>query len=216
MKKIWMILTALLLLSALLLSGAAAEEHDEGSIPGSRTIAERLPRVRDIWDEKEAEIYAITLWPMISNDPLPEGSREINYDKRENSYHFMILDENRCACYTADFFSNGVVQQLHSFDPDKTAEALELVTYRDASELADGSWDAAGEQISEQVEKLAPGLLKLMEPLCLDCIRDTGDRQELTVFAAPLDPEWKTCLSIGAILYPDNRCELKSFSLYAD
>ena len=214
MKKIWMILTALLLLSALLLSGAAAEEPDGGSIPGSRTLAERLPRVRDVWDEQEAENYAIALWPRISNDPLPEGRREVSFDKRDNSYHFLIKDENLCVLYTASFLSNGVVQEISSHEPATAAERHENVTYRDGPELEANRWDTARKQIAEQAEELAPGILEQVEPLYVNDFRDYGDRQVLMVYASPLDPECDTHLRIEAVLYQDDRCELKGFSIF--
>ena len=213
MKKIFLILVciALALLPA---CPTLAEEGDETyawSEPGEKNFISVLPARREIRDEAEAYAYALELWPMISSKPLPEGTRELDIDRHDTSYHFAILNMDDQAQYNVGFLSSGVIQHISRRDKDPLRFSGER---KEGSGLDAGAWEKAKGAITEWVEKISPGVLELVEPLNVYSILDNGETQRLFISALPLDPEYDGNLHIVAILYADGRCEVIDYSCY--
>lgn len=208
-------MTAILMVLALLLACTAlAEEGDETyawSEPGETNFISALPALREIPGEAEAYAYALELWPVISAEPLPEGTRELDIDRHDTSYHFAILNMDDQAQYNVGFLSNGVVQHISRKDKDPLRYTGER---KDGSGLDAGAWEKAKETIAEWVEKLSPGVLDLVEPLKVWSVLDNGETQRLFISALPLDAAYDGSLHIVAILYADGRCEVIDYSCY--
>ena len=213
MKKTALILVCLAM--ALLLCGPGlTEDEDEPymwSEPGLRYIVNELAPQREIHDEKEAEAYAEELWSLLSDSPIPEGTKEMLFDQHDRSYHFSINNEDNMALYNAGFLSNGVIQHISVTDTDPERYSG---TRKDGTELDAETWEKAKEQITAWVEKVSPGILKLVEPLTAYSVLDNGKTMRLFVAAMPLDAELAGSINIVAILYPDGRCEIIDYSCY--
>ena len=151
------------------------------------------------------------LWPLLSSEPLPEGERSLNVDEHDMSYHIAINNEEGRDLYTANFLSNGVIQQIGYNDLDDRKYSG---TRMDGADLDEADWEQAKGQLTAQLEKLAPGVLELLEPLHVDDYIDVGDKQYLFIYASPLDPDYDVVTCIIAVRYPDGRCELMDYSCY--
>ena len=213
MKKIFLILVCMTLALSLACP-ALAEEGDETyawSEPGEKNFIGALAARREIRDEAEAYAYALELWPLISDEPLPEGTRELDIDRHDTSYHFSILNMDDQAQYNVGFLSNGVIQHISKKDKDPLRYTGER---KEGSALDDGTWEKAKDAITEWVEKVSPGVLELVEPLKVYSVLDNGETQRLFISALPLDPEYDGNLHIVVILYADGRCEVTDYSCY--
>ena len=190
------------------------DEEDEAfywSDPEEKYIAELLAPLKEIHNEAEAEAYMEELWPLLSSEPLPEGERSLNVDEHDMSYHIAINNEEGRDLYTANFLSNGVIQQIGYNDLDDRKYSG---TRMDGADLDEADWEQAKNQLTAQLEKLAPGVLELLEPLHVDDYIDVGDKQYLFIYASPLDPDYDVVTCIIGIRYPDGRCELMDYSCY--
>lgn len=211
MKKICAILLCLAL--ALSLTGSAVAEEDlTWTEPGLNYIAEQLAPQKEIHDEKEAEAYADSLWPLLTDEPLPGGNREMAVDHHDNSYHYGIYTADGIALYNVGFLSNGVIMHISCRvnDPRRYADDAR----KDPSELDPKVWEQAKARISEWVEKVSPGVLALLQPMDVYSVIDVGDRQYLFIAAMPLDAENDGCLSIIAIVEADGSVRIMDYSLY--
>lgn len=189
-------------------------EDDEAfcwSDPDEKYIAELLAPLKEIRDEKEAEAYMKELWPLLSSEPLPEGELSINVDEHDMSYHMSINNEEGRDLYTANFLSNGVIQQIGYNDLDDRKYSGSRM---DGADLDGAVWEQAESQLAAQLEKLAPGVLELLEPLQVEEYIDVGDKQYLFIYTAPLDPDYDVVTCIIAVLYPEGNCELMDYSCY--
>ena len=192
----------------------SAEETDESymwSEPGVRYVVYALAPQKEIHDEAEAYAYALELWPLISAEPLPDGTRELDIDHHDTSYHFAIKDQDDMSLYNVGFLSNGVIQHISLRDSDPDRYSGER---KDGTGLDSETWEKAKGWISDWVEKASPGILELVEPLSVYSILDNGDKQRLFISAMPLDPEDGGNINIIAILYADGRCEIIDYSCY--
>ena len=164
MKKIFLIfmITALALSLACPALAGEGDETYAWSEPGEKNFVGMLAARREIRDEAEAYAYALELWPLISADPLPEGTRELDIDRHDTSYHFAILNMDDQAQYNVGFLSNGVIQHISKKDKDPLRYTGER---KEGSALDDGTWEKAKGAITEWVEKVSPGVLELVEPL---------------------------------------------------
>jgi len=137
----------------------------------------------------------------------------MNVDQADNSYHFGVFDENDMNLYTANFLSNGLVQEFGFSDND--ARWYTPGMYTNPEEVPDGeAWEKAQVSLAETIEKVNPGIMALVGPMRVFRIFDVGDRMYLLIVADPLDPDYECGMDIIAILYPDGRCELRDFSCY--
>ena len=194
--------------------GSAAEEEEPltWSEPGLRYIAGMLAPQREIRNEEEARAYAEELCPMMGVGPLPEGSWEIRVDLHDGSWHCSIMDEESAELYGAHFLSNGVIQMLTYPDPDprRFSEGVR----REGPELDTAAWEQVKPGVIEWVEKIAPGILELTEPLDAYSAIDTGEKQYLFASALPLDPELDGCIHMIIVLYGDGHFEIMDYSCY--
>ncbi len=196
-------------------SGEMDRKSDESfkwSDPDEKYLSSLLSPVRDIRNEEEAEAYARELWVMMSDRPLPEGDWEILLDQHDNSWHCGLFNEERRELYGVSFLDNGVIQQIDDLtpDPDWNSEGVR----KESSELDAGRWEQAKEQIVEWLNKAAPGVLNLVEPMSVDSVMDVAGKQYLTIHAEPLDPEMSSGLNLYVVLYEDGHCEIKEYSCY--
>ena len=189
-------------------------EDDEAyywSDPDEKYVAELLAPLKEIHDEKEAEAYMKELWPLLSSEPLPEGELSINVDEHDMSYHMSIDNEAGRNLYTANFLSNGVIQEIGYNDLDDRKYSGSRM---DGADLDETVWEQAKGQLTEQIEKLAPGVLELLEPLKVEDYIDVGDKQYLYIYAMPLDPAYDVATCIIAVLDAEGNCELMDYSCY--
>ena len=214
--KKWFVLAmaAVMLLAACgsLAEPAETEEPFLWSWPGKYLTDDLEPRA-DIRDAKEAEAYAEEIWPLISDEPLPEGERRMNIDEHDQSYHFDIHDAEGIPLYNANFLSNGLIQQIGFTDAD-LSRAVEQGVRRGGDELEADRWESARKQLEEQTEKVEPGILALVEEMEVYSMIDAGDKLYLMIYAAPKDPEKESGLNLTGILYEDGTCKLMDFSCY--
>jgi len=214
--KKWLVLVTavvmLLIACGSLAEPAETEEPFMWSWPGKYLTDALEPRA-DIRDAKEADAYAEEIWALISDDPLPEGEREMNIDEHDQSYHFDIHDAEGIALYNANFLSNGVIQQIGYTDVD-LARAVEQGVRRSGDELEADRWEPARKQLEEQAETIAPGIMELVETPEVYAMIDAGDKLYLMIYAAPKDPEYESGLNLTGILYEDGTCKLMDFSCY--
>ena len=213
MKRTWVILLCLVMFFSMTCP-ATAEEPDESyawSEPGCKYIVYALAPQKEIHDEGEAYAYAEELWPFLSSDPLPEGSRELCYDDHDKSYHIAINNNDDMALYNASFLSNGVIQQISRRDPDPNR--FDGVR-KDGAELDSETWEKVKSGIDGWVEQVSPGILELVEPLSVFSILENGDTKRLFISAMPLDPGDSGSISIIVILHPDGQWEITDYSCY--
>lgn len=214
MKKACSILLCLILVFSF--SGSVCAEGTDDSLmwsePGLKYIAAALAPQKEIHDEKEAEAYADSLWPLLSDDPLPDGNREMAVDHHDNSYHYGIYTTDGIALYNVGFLSNGVIMHIgcRVNDPRRYADDAR----KDPSELDPKVWEQAKVKITEWVEKVSPGVLALLQPMDVYSVIDVGDRQYLFIAAMPLDAEYDGCLSLIAIVEADGSVRIMDYSLY--
>ena len=149
---------------------------------------------------------------MFSSEPYPEGTGDMNVDKADGSYHFGIYDDTDANVYSANFLGNGLVQAIGFYDKDE--RWLTKGRFTELNELDAERWAKSLDQIAAAVDKLNPGIMKLVGPMEKQRIIDVGDKIYLMLYAAPLDPEYVVGMHITAILYPDGTCVLKEFSCY--
>ena len=182
------------------------------SDPTGKYLASLLAPQREIHNEEEAKAYAEELCLLMGVGLLPEGTWEIKVDHHDESWHCGIFDEDYIELYGAGFLSNGVIQHLSYPDPDKRWSSVGV--RKNGSELDAGRWEQAKKRITEWVEKTAPGILDLVEPMNLRQFIDVGDKQYLLIEAMPLDTSFTVGISIIAILYEDGHCEIMEYSCY--
>ena len=207
--------SAVLLCLALLAAACGFAEEEEPltwSEPDGRFIAGMLAPQREIRNEEEARAYAEELCPLTGIGPLPEGTWEILADRHDGSWHCSLLNEESVELYGAHFLSNGVIQMLTYPDPDprRFSEGVR----KEGSEMDAEACGQAKRLVTEWVEKNAPGILELTEPLDVYSVIDTGDKQYLFLSALPLDPDLDGCIHIIAVLYGDGHCEIMDYSCY--
>ena len=213
MKKVFAILLCLVLALSFACPVIAEEEDDYmWSEPGLKYIASLLAPQKEIHNEQEAEAYADSLWPLLTEDPLPEGNREMEIDQHDNSYHFGICNADGIALYNVSFLSNGVIQQISRRDTDP--RRFDDSALKKPSELDPETWEQAKAKITEWVEKVSPGVLALVNPMEVYSVRDIGDRLYLYIGALPLDTENHGSLNIVAIIFEDGSVGLLDYSLY--
>ena len=181
------------------------------SDPDEKYVAELLAPLKEIHDEKEAEAYMKELWPLLSSEPLPEGELSMNVDEHDMSYHMSINNEEGRDLYTANFLSNGVIQEIGYNDLDDRKYSASRM---DGADLDEAVWEQAKGQLTEQIEKLAPGVLELLEPLKVEDYIDVGDKQYLYIYSMPLDPAYDVATCIIAVLDAEGNCELMDYSCY--
>jgi len=212
MKKTCAILLCLILALSFTCAVIAEEEDDYAwSEPGRKYMAGLLAPQKEIRNEQEAEAYADSLWSLLTDDPLPEGTREMEIDHHDNSYHYGINNAEGMALYNVGFLSNGVIQHIsyRVSDPRR----FDNITRTELSGQ-DETMEQAKVWIAEWVEKVSPGVLALVEPMNVYAVSDVGDRQYLFIAAQPLDAEHDGSLSIIAIVFEDGSFGIMDYSLY--
>lgn len=213
MKKICAVLLCLVLALSFACAAIAEEEEDfTWTEPGLKYIAEQLAPQKEIHDEKEAEAYADSLWSLLSENPLPEGTREMAFDKHDNSYHYGIYNADGFALYNVGFLSNGVIMHIsyRVDDPRRFADNAR----QDPAGLDPAVLDNARSKIAEWIEKVSPGVLALVEPLDIYSALDVGGRQYLLISAMPLDAGYAGYISVIAIIFEDGHVGIMDYSLY--
>ena len=191
---------------------SSEDESYQWSDPNGKYLSAMLSPVRDIRDEEEAAAYAKELWQMMNANPLPEGEWEILLDQHDNSWHCSVYDEYMVGLYGASFLNNGVIQQILDSVPDPTRDTEGV--RKAGSELDAEKWGQAKEQIVEWLNKAAPGILNLVEPMIVDSVIEVADKQYLVIHADPLDPDMASGLNLIVILYADGHCDIKEYSCY--
>ena len=191
---------------------SSEDESFQWSDPNGKYLSAMLSPVRDIRDEEEAAAYAKELWQMMNANPLPEGEWEILLDQHDNSWHCSVYDEYMVGLYGASFLNNGVIQQILDSVPDPTRDTEGV--RKAGSELDAEKWGQAKEQIVEWLNKAAPGILNLVEPMIVDSVIEVADKQYLVIHADPLDPDMASGLNLIVILYADGHCDIKEYSCY--
>ena len=191
---------------------SSQDESYQSSDPNGKYLSAMLSPVRDIRDEEEAAAYAKELWQMMNANPLPEGEWEILLDQHDNSWHCSVYDEHMVGLYGASFLNNGVIQQILDSVPDPARDTEGV--RKAGSELEAEKWEQAKEQISKWLNKAAPGILNLVEPMIVDSVIEVADKQYLVIHADPLDSEITSGLNLVVILYADGHCDIKEYSCY--
>lgn len=199
-----------------LLSELRINEDDDPpfawSDPTGKYLATLLAPQGEIHNEEEAKAYAEELCPLMGVGPLPQGTWEIKVDQHDGSWHCSIFDNDYIELYGASFLSNGVIQQLFYPDPDTRWSSVGV--RKNGSELDAGRWEQAKNQATEWIEKVAPGILDLVEPISLRQMIDVGDKQYLFIEAKPLDSSFTFGLGFVVIFYEDGHCEITEYSCY--
>ena len=129
-----------------------------------------------------------------------------------NSWHCSVYDEHMVGLYGASFLNNGVIQQILDSVPDPARDTEGV--RKAGSELEAEKWEQAKEQISKWLNKAAPGILNLVEPMIVDSVIEVADKQYLVIHADPLDSEITSGLNLVVILYVDGHCDIKEYSCY--
>lgn len=191
---------------------SSEDESYQWSDPNGKYLSAMLSPVRDIRDEEEAAAYAKELWQMMNANPLPEGKWEILLDQHDNSWHCSVYDEHMVGLYGASFLNNGVIQQILDSVPDPARDTEGV--RKAGSELEAEKWEQAKEQISKWLNKAAPGILNLVEPMIVDSVIEVADKQYLVIHADPLNSEITSGLNLVVILYADGHCDIKEYSCY--
>ena len=214
MKKSIAVLLFLALVFSLFSAGCAEDTDDSymWSEPGLKYIAAEFPAQKEIPDEKEAEAYADSLWSLLTDAPLPEGIRDMVFDRHDKSYHYSISNQDGFALYNVGFLSNGVIQHIsyRVSDPRRFADDAR----KDPAGLEPAVWEDAKARIDEWMEKVSPGILALVEPLKVYSVVDVGDRLYLFISAMPLDPSHAGYVSLIAMYDADGHVGIMDYSLY--
>lgn len=213
MRKICLFALAAML--AITAAACHAETEEEPFLwsGGGTYLISALQGTREIRNEEEAETYAKELWPLMSPNPLPEGRREMSVDRTDNSYHFGIFDDEDRELYSANFLSNGLIQEI-SFSDDDTRWYTEGKYTIPKTLISQPVWEKVQAKLGETIEKLDPGILTMVGPMQIERIIDVGDKAYLIISAPALDETFDTGLNLIAIVFPDGECQLQHFSCY--